>query len=246
MPKDRSIGKTAKELLSELLADPAYAARRREEDQRIEALREKYIRDESPIVQELRSSGFDLHTLNDLRRVGMSPSSPEVYLPFGNYYSAMPILMKWLPVVENPDVKETIIRTLSVPWASPAVLPMLLEEFRHEDQPLRIRDAAGNGLRILADDSVFDDIVALAADKRYGVARNMLIRALGNMRNPRAIEVLVGFLADDEVAGSAVTTLGALGARSAKASIERLSDHPQRWVQEEVKRVLSSWSESKR
>jgi len=64
--------------------------------------------------------------------------------------------------------------------------------------------AIGNALWIVADDSVFEDIAALAADPKHGKAREMVVVALGNMQNPEAVEVLRRLLRDDQVAGHAV------------------------------------------
>jgi HEAT repeat protein len=116
-----------------------------------------------------------------------------------------------------------------------------IAEFRNApfDQPLGIKWAAGNALAEVADDRVFDDLVELATDKHHGRAREMVAVALGNMRNPRAVDVLVDLLADEEVAGHAIMALGKLKAVTARPHIERFLQHPKAWVRREATRALA-------
>jgi hypothetical protein len=72
----------------------------------------------SQIIHELRRAGFAIESLDELRR------SREPYT------AAVPILLKWLPLADRYDVKEAIVRALSVPWARPSAAPLLVEQFR--------------------------------------------------------------------------------------------------------------------
>ena len=54
----------------------------------------------------------------------------------------------------------------------------------------------------------------------------MVVVALGNMSNPRAVDVLLNLLNDDEVAGYAIIALGKLKEEEFKKSIEPFLDHP--------------------
>ena len=96
-------------------------------------------------------------------------------------------------------------------------VPALVDAFLQapDDSP-GLKWAIGNALSIVADDSVFQDIVALARDKRHGEAREMVVEALANMRNPQAVDVLCELLADEEVAAHAVVALGKLKAARAR------------------------------
>ena len=77
---------------------------------------------------------------------------------------------------------------LTVKWAWSAAAPLLVDECRRADDPsgTGLRWAIGNTLAEVADDSVFADLVELAEDRRWGKAREMVVVALGNMRDPRA------------------------------------------------------------
>lgn len=116
MKRDRSkdAPKSAAELMAELNADPDYVARiRQRERQQTENL-DNYRRAAEPVVRELVASGFKVQSVGELRQSG------------AEYPTAVPILVRWLPRIENEQVKEDIVRTLSVPWAAPDAGPALI------------------------------------------------------------------------------------------------------------------------
>ena len=57
-----------------------------------------------PIIDELSGLGYHVESLGELRHQGKP------------WKSALPALLRWLPKIDNPDVKEEIVRCLSVPW----------------------------------------------------------------------------------------------------------------------------------
>jgi hypothetical protein len=156
-----------------------------------------------------------------------------------DYPAAVPILLRWLPKVTERSVKEDIIRTLSVPWARPAAIQPLIAEFRGTTPDDGIGWVIGNALEVVADDSVFDDIVELANDRSYGRSREMVVAALGNMKSAKAREILIDLLDDDEVAGYAVMGLGKLRATEARPKVERFLKHSEDWVRKEAKKALA-------
>lgn len=159
-----------------------------------------------------------------------------------DYRGAVPILLDWLPRVHQTDVKATIASALATPWATPVAAPTLIREFECADDPtgLGLKWAIGNALSVVADDSVFEDIVRIAEDKMHGRGREMVVVALGNMKNPSAIDVLIGLLHDEEVAGHALMALRKVGARARKARpyVEPFLNHPKAWVRKEAQRAL--------
>jgi hypothetical protein len=221
---------TAEELMAQLESDPEWVARRDRREGERRRLAEINRRDAAPVVAELRAAGLEVDSVADLHTRRM------------NYRHAVPILMRWLPRIDNPAVKEDIVRSLTVEWAKPQAGPLLIDEFRRADDPgeeLGLRWAIGNALAEVADDSVFEEVADLASDRSWGRSREMLTVALGNMSDPRAVEVLRGLLQDEQVAGHAVMAVGKLGAREARPDIEPLLDHPRAWVRQKAKEVLA-------
>jgi hypothetical protein len=181
----------------------------------------------APLMAELAASGYEIESL-------------DVLAQSKAFKNAIPILVKWLPEITNPRVKESIARTLSVPWSGPDVVKVLLTEFRttSDSNNAGLKWAIGNTLEAIVDDESFDEIVELVCDKRHGSGRKMLVAALGKMKNPRAVDVLIGLLDDEEVVGHALIGLKKLKAQQARIHIERLINHPKAWVRKEAKQAL--------
>ena len=232
MSRDRSHDrpKTAAELMAELQEDPAYIARMQQRELQERENVEAYVKAAKPILADLGVIGFRVNSIGELRQSG------------ANYRAAIPTLLQWLPKVSYPPLKEDIVRTLSVPWARPAAAPALIEEFKRADDPAGtgIRWTIANALEVVADEVVFEEIVQLVQNTRYGRAREMLAMALANMENPRAVIVLIDLLGDEEVVGYAVVALGKLRASAALPDIEALTKHPKEWVRQEAKKALAS------
>lgn len=70
--------------------------------------------DAAPVIEALRDRGLAIDSVADLFNMKM------------NYRRAVPVLIEWLPVVTNDDVKSDIVRALSVEWAKGTAAPKLL------------------------------------------------------------------------------------------------------------------------
>ena len=186
----------------------------------------RYREAAAPILSDLASVGFDVGSIAELARSKV------------NYRQAVPVLLRWLPNVDYRPLKYDILGALCVRFARPKAAPVLVDEFQRAPD-WRLKWAIGSALSHVASDDVFDAIVQLVRDKRHGRGREMLAVALGNMKNPKAVAVLVELLDDDEVAGHALMALGKLRAKTARGEIERFLGHPKAWVRKEAKRALA-------
>ncbi|MEN6570899.1 MAG: HEAT repeat domain-containing protein [Anaerolineaceae bacterium] len=186
-------------------------------------------RDAAPVLAELTEAGYMIDAVEYL------------YINKLNYKSAIPILLKWLPLIDNLAVKEAIVRALTVPWAKPIAAPALLAEYHklENESDIGIKWAIANALEVVADDNSYDQIVNFVQDPRNGSSRQMLTLALGNMKNPHAQNVLLALLDDDQVAGHAIIALGKLRSIKAYDAIEKFTNHPRTWVRKEAKRALT-------
>lgn len=220
---------TAEELMNELIQDPGYRTFLEDVEQEKELNRQNYRREAAGLLSDLAEVGFDVDYVGELvkRRV--------------RYEAAIPVLIRWLPVIGDRSVKEDVIRTLSVPWARPDALKPLIEEFKKlpPEEEIGLRWVVGNALEITADDSVFEEVRDLATTPSYGRSREMVVASLGNMKNQEAIEVLIDLLEDETVVGHAVMALGKLKAKKARPKIKPLLEHPQAWIRKEAKKALA-------
>jgi HEAT repeat protein len=193
-----------------------------------------HVDEAQPVIDELRAQGYPVDAVADLLNKRL------------RYADAIPTLLRWLPRVKDPAVKEDIVRALSVPWARPAAASPLIHEFvkAPNDSELGLRWTIANALAVVADDSVFDDVVALLRNPEYGRAREMLALALANMKTPRAADVLVAALQDPVLAGHAVKALGKLKSKRAESAIRPFTNHPKAWIRAEAKKALKSISKA--
>jgi len=219
--------KSAAELMAELQNDPSYVARMKQQERERGSNVENYSRIAEPVLKELATAGYRVSTISELVQTKTE------------YRSAVPILLRWLPRISDQQVKNDIVRTLSVPWARPAAAPVLIDEFQKVDDA-QLKWSIANGLAVVADDTVFEDILRLAQDPGTGKARQMLVLALGNMEDPRAINVLMGLLDDEPVVGHAIMALGKLKAAAAQERLKDLTGHPTEWVRMEAGKALRS------
>jgi hypothetical protein len=238
MNKPRSRGKpiSAAEFIKQREQDPVLRAQFEESERRHEARVQENLMAAAPVVEELRRAGYPVaRSPEDLISLFARTRVP--------YTRAVPILVNWLPRISNLDVKASIARALSVPWAKEAV-PALIEEFRNAAESTAdgfvspLKPAIGNALEILADDSIFSELVELVLDRRHGRDRVMLALALAKMRDERAVDVLLKLLDDEEVAGHAVVALRKVKAKKAEPYLEKFLSDPRAWVRKEAERAL--------
>jgi HEAT repeat protein len=71
----------------------------------------------------------------------------------------------------------------------------------------------------------------------------MLAVALGNMKDPRTVDLLIELLSDDQVVGHALIALGKLKAHKARRHIESLLNHPKPWISKEAQSALTKLDE---
>jgi HEAT repeat protein len=140
-----------------------------------------------------------------------------------------------------------MVSILSVKWAKPVAAPVLIEEFLRapDHSAASLKWTIGDALSVVADDSVFDNLVIIVQNKQHGKAREMIATALGNMNNPRAIDVLIDLLQDEDVAGHALIALGRLKAGKARHYIEPFLNHSKSWIRKEANRALAKIDKGK-
>lgn len=184
------------------------------------------------LLVELAEAGFPVASLTELRTSGL------------RYRAAVPVLLRWLPTVSDRQVKEDLVRALSVPWARPVAARPLIAEFDRVADPTGtgLRWAIGNALSVVSDDSVFDDLVRIVEDRVFGKARQMVVLGLGRSKRPEVVPVLIGLLGDEEVSGHAVKALGKLRAQDARPALERMVSDPRSWVRREAQKALAKLS----
>jgi hypothetical protein len=162
------------------------------------------------------ASGFGEFASRSITGTGIEPSRFD-------YERAMPILIKWLPLVETSELKEVIARGMTgEPSARGEGAKALLSEFRRvPDDELSLKWAIGNALSTLADASLADGLIDLLKDPSQGKGRQMLCEALRRTNDPRAPDVLINLISDPDVGGHAIAALCDYGPKSSVPYLEK-------------------------
>jgi hypothetical protein len=234
MTRKQSTGPiTAGELMAKLRDDPAYQAQMRERALFAQQRAQAYRAAVEPLIAALRVAGCSVESLEELRKIGAKGGK--------DYRTAIPILLRWLPETSNQALKSDIVRTLTLPAARPDAARGLVDEFKRTEDTREtgLRGTIANALAVVADDSVFEDLVTLVQDKSYGRAREMLALAVGTTGNSNAATVLNSLLDDEVVVGHALMALRKLKAPVRADRIEQLLQHPQAWIRKEAKRAVA-------
>ena len=227
--RDRGRPKSASELMAELRNDPASVAQRKQQEDDRRTSIARYRSAARGVLAALAAVGCEVDLVGDLRKLGRP------------YPEAVPILVRWLPCVGDSSVKEDIVRTLSVPWASDAAADLVAAFERADDGTgSGLRWVIGNALEVVANDAVADGLMRIATNRHFGKAREMVVVGLGKLKDPRAVDVLLKLRDDDEVVGHAVMALGMLRTERARPRLEFLLEHPKRWVRHEARNAIRS------
>jgi|HubBroStandDraft_5_1064220.scaffolds.fasta_scaffold109496_3 hypothetical protein len=177
---------TARELVAQLGADPAYQARfRQQEDERLRREAEFTVA-EAPLVADLAATGLAVGSVWDL--VNTAKPYPE----------AIPVLLKHLPRPYPDRIREGIARALAVSDARHA-WPTLADAFRVEPRS-GTKDGLACALAAIAGDDVLDELIGLLRDSSQGESRVLLVRALRRSKEPRAQRALMELGADPVLA----------------------------------------------
>lgn len=182
------------------------------------------------ITAELRSLGFDVDSVYELRN------------NHTDYQQAVRVLARWLPTVRAAGLKESMLRSLAVKFAKPA-LKAIIDDFPNApaDDPTgwQVQWAAGNAIEVNWDDRYFEDLRAISLHRGYGRGREMVVRGMGKSKHPEAAATLIGLLDDEDVLVPAILALRKVRSGDAREPLLRIRGSQERWVQQEIDRTLA-------
>jgi len=214
---------------------------------------ERYRTIAKPVLDELADLGYRIEALGDLKDAGEP------------WKSALPVLLRWLPKIDDPGVKESIVRCLSVPWVGNKATAQLIEEFKKYAPilPKPSNPWVGNQLREIPDEekkaapafslawaignalSIVDvkgferQLIELCRNPKYGVARQMIVLGLGRLCSSEAEETAVELLDDEGVQLHAIGALGKMKSRRALFELERLLTDKRMAVRKEARKAIT-------
>ena len=233
--------------LKHLEGDPDFQRRRAEQ----EAASAARVRDNAPdfalVRDALESAGI---ASADFGRF-TSGRQPDVIRPsVFDYRAAVPVLLEVLPRVKHPDVKQTVVRSLTTSYARPAAAEALIAEFRSTSVAKHeaLKWAIGNALDIVTTPQHLDTLLVLILDQSHGKGRQMIVDRVGRISgDARVVETLTQLTTDEDVAFHAMAGLRRrLGPRTAADLIRPLTRHESGRIRDAAHRPLKLAERSQR
>lgn len=185
------------------------------------------LRRSQPIVKDLADLGYNVQTLAELRHLGKE------------WKTALPTLLRWLPLMHDEDIKEEIVRSLSVPWIGKEATAQLIEEFRNAPLDSSLAWAIGNALSIVNVRGFEKEILALCREPKYRTARQMLVFALNRLHSAEAEQTALDLLADEDVKLHAISALKKMKSKRALVELERLLTDKRSVIRREARKAIA-------
>jgi hypothetical protein len=163
--------------------------------------------------------------------------------------AAMPVLIEGLREVTDPGLAIALAGHLRRPWARPAAYDALHAAFLDwTPRDPRVGWALGDALGSAATAGNVDDLVAIAEDRDLGMARQMVVDALGRVGrgDERVASLLVRLTDDPDTPLHALSALRRVAGPAAalphyESFLQRHSSWPQAsWVRSRVKAMHKS------
>jgi HEAT repeat protein len=210
------------------IKDPDYVAAIEKQKQDNLARIEQEKKDAAPLLEDLARSGIVVDHLGTLYHKQM------------HYPEGIPILLKWLPKIQNRSVQNCILLDLCVKWAFLVAWKPLVKAFEDmEGIHPSLRWYVGKALNAMAKESVFEDIYRIVMNRSYGYDRGMVIEAFSRMKNPIVPEALLELLDDESVYAYTISALGKLKVEAARPKLEQLLKHSDSTVRDYAKKALT-------
>ncbi|MEW6505941.1 MAG: hypothetical protein AB1457_18470 [Chloroflexota bacterium] len=161
--------------------------------------------------------------------------------------SVIETLVRILPVVIHPSVKEGVVRALTTREARNQVEDVLLKEFlaiqSDDNGKQNLKWVIGNALSVVAGKDHCRQLLDIARDAGHGKSREMIVLGLGRMKGcHEANSVLIELLKDKNVAGHAAKAVCALNCTDALPELNRLQGSYSGWIAKEFKKAVEKLS----
>jgi HEAT repeat protein len=214
---------------------------------------QEYLLIAGPMLAELTGLGYEIDTLDDLRHQGKP------------WKTALPVLLRWLPKIDDPSVKDSIVRGLSVPWIGNQATAELIDQFKKYAPILpkptnlwvgnRMREisdeekkfgpffnlawAIGNALSIVGVKGFEEQLIELCRNTKYGEARQMVVFGLGRLDSVEAEQTALALLDDEAVKIHAIIALGKMKSRAALVELEKLLTDNKATIRKEARKAIT-------
>jgi hypothetical protein len=180
---------TAEEHAKQLEADPEYL-RLRAEQEKVMAERKAYLTQAAaPILADLASVGI---ITDDVWKVRTEKKENA---------KAIPILLDHLQRAYPSIIRAGIAQSLAVRATRKIGWKVLVDEYRKTDiSDDHVKQSIAAALAGASDDSVMNELIALAKDKSQGNSRILMLRGIRRSRRPEARQAIEELANDPDLA----------------------------------------------
>jgi len=162
-----------------------------------------------------------------------------------NYPQAIPTLLELLGEVDNPNIKEGIVRALAEKSAIGVAADRLIQEFRRvAPHNPGLGWVIGNSLAFVARKEHVPAILALLNDKRFGDARQPLPDALKVADRSTAVAACRWLLEDPDTRWCTLKLIGRRKLTELGEGVKRIADGPKHPMQRDAAKVYAKLIES--
>jgi hypothetical protein len=187
------------------------------------------------VIEELRALGFPFSSLDDLVN---KPVNDRLVIE---------VLSKHIAKPYPQDVKEWFIRAVSLRAGRGIIGGQLLEEFKNSSDE-DYKWVIGNAIEVVINDELVPSILEMMEGGTIGSGYQMVVLALGKVKKPalrlRTIKLLEKLLANENVRGHAIFSLGKLKAIEVASSIEPFTKHKNSYIAREATKALKKINKS--
>ncbi len=176
------------------------------------------------LLQEIREKGVEISSINDLMKIDK------------NYKALVPIILQHLQQITDEGDKQFLVRCLGVKGFDEATEP-LINEFLNSSN-VSYKWAIGNTLYNIMNKGALNILLKIAQEKKHGIARQMIVLAIGKMGDQNVIPVLLGLLNDEDVTGHVITALSNFKDATLIPHIEPFMKHKVNWISGEAKKTI--------
>lgn len=97
-------------------------------------------------------------------------------------------------------------------------------------------------MSIIQDRNHVDELLEIAKNKQHGIARQMVVIALGKMKVKEAIPLFIELLNDEDVVGHVISALAYYKDPAVIPYIEPFTNHKVAWIKKEALKVINKLS----
>jgi hypothetical protein len=180
---------SAEEHARQLQADPEFMRMRAEQEKDLAERRAQLKAAQAPLIADLAGIGLEVQSIYDLVNTSSS------------YNDAIPLLLEHLRRPYPDVIREGIARALAVRATRKMGWSVLVDEFCKTDvSSKQLKDGLAIALAGASDDSVMQELIDLAKDKRHGSSRILLLAGIKRSRRPEARRAIDELANDPELA----------------------------------------------